>query len=118
MSFKGLNSGLLNEINSWDLPQPIINAFLFALHQELDRKTPDDIPQTHIGYNTNILVRDPDDPSKTYVFFVLFNADGDDFWIAQCQCQGVNDKNKFFWGPKSTSNFEPNTGKRPKGDTR
>jgi len=49
--------------------------------------------------NTNVIVVDPEDASKRYVFFIRLARNDNDFWVSDVSCLGVDDANNIFWRP-------------------
>ena len=46
--------------------------------------------------NVNLPIADPDDSSKTYVFWVYFARNDEELWVADIRCSGL-EGNKLFW---------------------
>jgi hypothetical protein len=101
MSFKGLNNKLALQLIDWGLPPSIIDAFLDELKRTFSKMDPSEVPTSRrLGMNTNVIVPDPNDPSKHYVFFVQFARDDEDYWVSKIGCTGLTAENKLFWGPR------------------
>jgi hypothetical protein len=100
MSFLGLRNDLALRIVDWGLPAPIIRGFVTELDREFSQADPSTVPANRsLGMNTNIIVVDPDDPGKRYVFFIRLARNDDDFWVTDVSCLGVDEANKVFWKP-------------------
>lgn len=105
MPFKGLRSDLAVLLIDWRLPPDIIRTFINALEKDYKRKEAGDVPSNRkIGMNTNIVIEDPTDDSRDYVFFVRFARNDDDFWVSDVQCLGITKANKIFWKPYPIDN--------------
>jgi hypothetical protein len=101
MSFLRLRNDLALRIVNWGLPAAIIRAFLAELERQFKDRDPATVPASRLlGMNTNVIVADPDDPRKRYVFFIRLARNDDDFWITDVSCLGVDDANNIFWTPK------------------
>jgi hypothetical protein len=100
MSFLRLRNDLALRIVDWGLPAPIICPFVSELERQFAKADPADIPASRkLGMNTNVIVRDLDDPRKRYVFFVRLARNDADFWVSDVQCLGVDEANNMFWKP-------------------
>jgi negative regulator of sigma E activity len=85
---------------NWGLPARIIRAFLEELERQYGGADPANIPASRkLGMNANVIVVDPNDLRRRYVFFVRFARNDDDFWVADINCLGVDDANNIFWTP-------------------
>lgn len=101
MSFLKLRNDLALRIVNWGLPAAIIRAFLAELERQLAHRDPADVPSSRLlGMNTNIIVVDPEDPSRRYVFFIRLARNDDDFWVSDVNCLGVDTANRIFWKPE------------------
>jgi len=100
MSFLKLRNDLALRIVNWGLPAAIIRAFLAELERQFGNRDPADVPANRrLGMNTNVIVIDPDDATKRYVFFIRLARNDDDFWVSDVSCLGVDEANNIFWKP-------------------
>lgn len=101
MSFLRLRDDLALRLVNWGLPAAIIRAFLAELELRFAGRDPSTVPTSRVlGMKTNVIVLDPVDPSRRYVFFIRLARSDDDFWITDVSCLGVDDGNDIFWAPK------------------
>jgi len=101
MSFLRLRNDLALRLVNWGLPAAIIRAFLAELERQFASRNPATIPSSRrLGMNTNVIVADPDDPKKRYVFFIRLARNDADFWVSDINCLGVDDANNIFWKPE------------------
>lgn len=101
MSFLRLRNDLALRIVNWGLPASVIRLFLVELERQFSAADPADVPASRkLGMNTNVIVADPDDPRKRYVFFIRLARNDQDFWVSDVQCLGVDDANRVFWTPE------------------
>ncbi|MEQ8787031.1 MAG: hypothetical protein RIC55_12055 [Pirellulaceae bacterium] len=98
MSFLGLRNDLALRIVDWGLPGPIIVRFAERLSSAFAKVDPQQIPSSRkLGMNTNIVVTDPDDSTRRYIFFIRLARNDDDFWVSDVDCLGVDATNRIFW---------------------
>lgn len=101
MSFLRLQNDLALRIIDWGLPAKIIRAFLAELERQFGNADPVGVPSSRkLGMNTNVIIVDPDDGRKRYVFFVRLARNDDDFWVFDIHCLGVDEANNIFWKPE------------------
>lgn len=101
MSFLRLRNDLALRLVNWGLPPAIIRAFLAELENQFANRDPADVPANRrLGMNTNVIVVDPDDPAKRYIFFIRLARNDDDLWITDVNCLGVDVANNIFWRPQ------------------
>ena len=101
MSFLRLRNDLALRIVDWGLPAPIIRGFISELERQFGAADPAEVPSSRkLGMNTNVIVRDPDDPTRRYVFFIRLARNDDDYWVSDINCLGVDDANRIFWQPE------------------
>ena len=50
--------------------------------------------------NTNVIVVDPEDAARRYVFFLRLARNDNDFWVSDIRCLGVDEANNIFWTPE------------------
>jgi hypothetical protein len=101
MSFLRLRNDLALRLVDWGLPVAIIRAFLAELERQFANRDPGDVPANRLlGMNTNVIVVDPDDASKRYVFFIRLARNDDDLWVTDVNCLGVDVSNNIFWRPE------------------
>ena len=101
MSFLRLRNDLALRIVNWGLPAPVIRLFVESLEKQFGQADPADVPSSRkLGMNTNVIVADPSDPEKRYVFFIRLARNDDDFWVSDVSCLGVDTSNRIFWQPE------------------
>jgi hypothetical protein len=100
MSFLRLRNDLALRIVNWGLPARIIRAFIAELERQFRNANPENVPSSRrLGMNTNVVVVDPDDAEKRYVFFIRLARNDADFWVSDVSCLGVDKANNIFWRP-------------------
>ena len=101
MSYLSLRNDLALRIVNWGLPASIIRGFIAELERRFATADPAQVPASRkLGMNMNVIVVDPDDANKRYVFFIRLARNDDDFWVSDVDCLGVDDANKVFWRPE------------------
>lgn len=101
MSFLRLRNDLALRIVNWGLPTAIIREFISELERRFGTIEPIQVPASRkLGMNANVIVVDPTDAGRRYVFFLRLARNDDDFWVSDVDCLGVDDANKVFWKPE------------------
>jgi hypothetical protein len=83
MSFLRLRNDLALQLVDQGVPASVIRGFLSELERRFSRIDPASVPASrNVGMNTNVLVDDPDDPKKLYVFYIRLARNDEDFWVS------------------------------------
>lgn len=101
MAFKGFGRGVQDKLNSWYLPQRILDRFFRALTPLVDAEPPD-LDRDSYGMFFAAEVEDCDNRGHYYRFDLRISRNDTDFWISDIAGYGVDDNGDPIWSSNTT----------------
>ena len=97
MAFKGYSRGVLDKLNSWHLPQRIVDQFKRSLTPLVDAH-PSQLHYGPDGLIFAVTVEDPDEEGHFYRFNLTITRERDeDFWAADINAYHMDDGGGIRW---------------------